>query len=173
MELKRTITSIFIMPTLGINRDKLTEHGFINAYSKMIGDVDHENCIFILFKPSNPEKFQQFIDSEYERTDILISDSHIKDYVILTYHLNVKYNKDFQLIRQGKYSKTSKEFQNLFPEKIKIKNKEKLSIQFRIFNKTDDLRDYWEERTGIYLKEDMEMWDGYREEEETLNIEKL
>ena len=34
MERKHTITSIFIVPTLSIGRDKLIDNGFVNGYIK-------------------------------------------------------------------------------------------------------------------------------------------
>ena len=41
--------------------------------------------------------------------------------------------------------------------------------QYRIFNKTEDLKLYWEEKIGIEFDEDMEIWQGWIEEKEILH----
>ena len=75
---------------------------------------------------------------------------------------------------KGKYSKTSKNFQKSFPKVIKLmKNglhRDELSLQYRIFNKTNDLIEYWQDKLGItYWEEDMEVWPEFKIENETLN----
>ncbi len=179
MDVKRTITSIFIVPTLGIPRDRLTENGYINGYiTDSRRDVQYNDSVYILFKPENLEKFRDFLDDEYERTKAIIDDYDYEDgYVVLVYMLDDKYRRDFDLVRKGKYSKTSPEFQTLFPKIVKIKrnglHKDELSLQFRIFNKTEDLRIYWEEKLGVDFDEAMEVWSGFDEEKEVLNLENL
>jgi hypothetical protein len=179
MELKRTITSIFMVPTLGINRSSLKTNGFINGYSKDAHrDVQYENCVYVLFKPSDLEAFRDFLDGEYERTKLIIDDYDYPDgYVVLVYELDKKYKRDFEFIRAGKYSKTSKDFQNLFPKTVKIirngYHKDEVALQHRIFNKTKDLKEYWEDKIDIQFDDDMELWDGYKEVNEILVIEKL
>jgi hypothetical protein len=77
----------------------------------------------------------------------------------------------------GKYSKTSREFQAMFPKIIKIKknglHKDEISLQYRIFNKTEDLKKFWEEKLGVEFDDSMEVWQGFIEENETLDINKL
>ena len=69
MEIKRTITSIFMVPTLGINKDKLLSNNFINGYYKDIRrEEQYKDSIYLLFKPSNLDKFKEFLDEEYEKT---------------------------------------------------------------------------------------------------------
>jgi hypothetical protein len=179
MDVKKTITSIFMIRPLKIDSDLLKENGFINAYSKdSRKDVQYTNCIYVLFKPENVDKFRSFLDDEYERTKAVIDDYDYEDgFVVVVYQLDKKFEKDYKLIRQGKYSKTSSEFQKLFPKIVKIKryglHKDELSLQYRIFNKTADLKEYWENKIGIVFDEEMEVWSGYDEENETLNLEKL
>ena len=152
MEVKKTITSIFMINPLGLKRDVLKKNNFINAYSKDgHKEIHYENSIYLLFKPSNIDEFKDFLDDEYCRTKLIIDDYDYEDgFVVAVYQLDNTYQKDFDLIRQGKYSKTSKSFQALFPKFVKIKHgglyKDELSLQYRIFNKTEDLRKYWEEK---------------------------
>jgi hypothetical protein len=179
MELKKTNSTIFIVPTLKIERAKLINNNFINAYIKDIkGDVEYENSAYLLFKPKDLDYFKDFVDGEYERTHLILDDyDYDGGYVVLVYTLDPNFAHDFELVKKGKYSKTSQDFQELFPRVIKIlKNKqykEETSLQYRIFNKTDDLRRYWEDRIAIDFRNDMEVWEGWTEENEVLDIDKI
>ena len=52
-----------------------------------------------------------------------------------------------------------------------------MSLQTRIFKKTEDLLEFWEEKLGLNLKEvfgdDYEVWDGWDEQKEILEINKI
>lgn len=176
MELRKTITSIFIVPTLKINRDSLKENGYLNGYlSDDRRDVQYKNAVYLLFKPENLDRFREFLDSEAVRTKSLLDDYDYEDgFVVVVYKLDNKWKADFVLIKQGKYSKTSKEFQQSFPKVLKImKNglhRDQVALQHKIFKKTDDLRQYWEDRLDIEFDDDMEVWDGFEIQNETLNL---
>jgi hypothetical protein len=179
MEIKKTITSIFIVPTLSIGREKLMDNGFINGYIKDgRKEVQYEGCIYLLFKPKDLDKFRDFLDLEYERTKSIIDDYDYEDgYVVVVYVLNEKLEKDIALIKKGKYSRTSPAFQSIFPKVVKLRRngfyKDEISLQYRIFNKTEDLKQFWEDKFGMEIDEDMEVWEGFFEENEILNIDKL
>ena len=179
MERKHTITSIFIVPTLSIGREKLIDNGFVNGYIKDgMRDTQYENAVYILFKPKNLDKFRVFLDGEYERTKSIIDDYDYEDgYVVVVYEINSKLKNDIELIKQGKYSKTSPAFQGIFPKVVKIKknglHKDEISLQYRVFNKTEDLVQFWEDKLGIELPEDLEVWHGFFEEFETLDLNKI
>jgi hypothetical protein len=51
--------------------------------------------------------------------------------------------------------------------------KDEISLQYRVFNKTEDLKEYWEEKLGIEFEDSMEVWQGFIEENEILFIDKL
>jgi hypothetical protein len=179
MEVKKTITSIFMVPTLKIDRELLKSNGFINGYSiDKRRDAQYEGCVYLLFKPENLDKFREFLDGEYERTKAVIDDYDYEDgYVVVVYKLDTKWKKDFGLVREGLYSLTSEKFQASFPKSVKLfkfgMTVEKVSIQHKIFNKTKDLRDYWEERLDVSFTDDMELWDGFIFDNETLDLDKL
>ena len=172
-----------MVPTLKVPKDALRGNGFINAYIKDARREDqYKDSIYLLFKPTDLDKFREFLDSEYERTKTVIEDYDYEDgYVVVVYQLNEKYKKDFNLIKEGKYSKTSEEFQKLFPKVIKIVrnglHKDEISLQYRIFNKNEDLVSFWEEKLGIDLKEvvgkDFEVWEGWDESKEILELDKI
>lgn len=177
--IKKTITSIFMVPTLKIRGEDLTANGFISGYSKDASrDDNYKNAIYLLFQPNNLNLFREFLDNEYERTKQIIEDYDLPGgYVVVIYELDPSYKADFDLIRQGKYSKTSIKFQELFPKtkRIKVQGvfRNEISLQYRIFNKTDDLIKFWEEKLEITFTKDDELWSAYSEEDEILYPEKL
>lgn len=168
-----------MVPTLGISRETLKENGFINAYEYDDGrDILYPDAIYLLFKPDNFQSFRAFLQEEYERTTNIIDDyDYGKGFVIVVYKLNKKYLDDFKLIKKGQYSHTSKGFQSLFSKTTKIlkntKMVEEISLQFRIFNKTKDLFEFWEDKLGVKLGEDQEVWEVYDSEREILTPKKL
>lgn len=177
MSIKKTIATVFMVPTLKIKRESLIEHGFINGYVyDSRRDVQYRSAVYLLFKPTDLDKFREFLDNEYERTTYVLDDYDYEDgYVVVVYQLNPMWQEDFMLVREGMYSRTSEEFQKVFPKVIKItKNglhKDEISLQYRIFKKTDDLKQYWEDRLDIVFTDDMEVWDGFNFTRETLDLE--
>jgi hypothetical protein len=179
MERKHTITSIFIVPTLSIGKDKLLDNGFVNGYIKdNKRDIQYENAVYLLFKPENLDKFRNFLDGEYERTKSIIDDYDYEDgYVVVVYEINPRLKGDIELVKQGKYSQTSPAFQGIFPKVVQIKKnglrRDEISLQYRVFNKTEDLVKFWEDKLGIELPEDVEVWHGFFEENEVLDLDKI
>jgi hypothetical protein len=164
---------------LVIGIEKLEKMGFINGFTQ---DVDHdciyEDCVYLLFKPIDMDLFRDFIDSEYERTSNIVEDYDYEGgYVVVVYKLDPRFKKDYELIRQGLYSKTSKEFQNVFPKVVKImkngKHRDEISLQYRIFNRTQDLITFWQDKLDITFSSNQEVWEGFHQERETLNIKNI
>lgn len=179
-KLKRTITTIFMVPTLKIPRGNLEENGFINGFTKDdINDVEYKDCIFLLFKPVQIDKFREFLDREYERTKQVIDDyDYPNGFVVVVYKLDDTYYHDFKLVRQGKYSKTSPAFQKLFPKVVKIINekglhRDEISLQYRVFNRTEDLVKFWEDKFDLVLESTQELWHGFQDDNEILTEDKL
>ena len=168
-----------MVPTLKIPKDALKDNGFINGYVKDGSrEVQYDNCIYLLFQPKDLDKFREFLDSEYERTKSIVDDYDYKDgFVVVVYQLDSKFKKDFMLIKEGLYSRTSKEFQKLFPNIVKVKvnglHRDEISLQYRVFNRTEDLIKFWEEKLGVEFDDDQEVWHAFILEDEILNIEKL
>jgi hypothetical protein len=179
MNITRTITSIFVVPTLKINRDDIKNNGYVNAYMVDVRrDVQYKNAVYLLFKPDNLDRFREFLINESERTRQLIDDYDYEDgFVVVVYTLDNKWKKDFAIVREGLYSQTSKEFQDLFPKVIKImKNnlhRDEMSLQHRIFRKSEDLCQYWEDKIDISFDDTMEVWEGFQIENETLDLDKI
>ena len=179
MTVKKNITSIFIIPTLRFPKDVLKNNGFINGYIGDDGkDGQYKNAVYILFKPDDLDKFREFLDDEYERTKNIIEDYDYEGgFVVVVYQLNEKFNKDYELVKQGKYSKTSKIFQSEFPKSVKViksgLSKDEISLQVRVFKKSPDLVEFWEDKIGVTFDDEYEVWDGWDEEKEILKIDKI
>lgn len=179
MEVKKTITSIFIVPMFKFDREVLKENGFINGYTyDAERDVQYENVTYLLFKPDNLDKFRAFLDEQYEKRKDIVDDYDYEDgFVVVVVGLDKRYKKDISLIMEGKYSETSEKFQNLFPKTIKVIKsgirKDEVSLQHRIFDKAIELRVYWENRIGDTLPEDVEVWPGFDLFTETLDLDKI
>ena len=176
---KKTITSIFMVPTLKIDKISLKDVGFINGY---VGDVKrqpaYQDAVYLLFQPKNLEKFREFLEDEYERTkDIIDEYDYEGGYVVIVYKLNPKFKNDFKLVKEGLYSRTSKQFQDQFSKIVKIQKgglkRDEISLQYRIFNKTADLVKFWEDRLGVDFDEDQEIWHGFVIDDEILDIDKI
>lgn len=180
MATKVTITTMFIVPTLNIDKAELKANGFINGYIyDDRRDVQYENAVYLLFKPKNLDKFRKFIEDQTVLNKGIVDDYDYEEgYVVVVYNLNKKWKKDFALVKEGSYSTTSKNFQKLFPETIKVERQKGLfrdekSLQHRVFAKSDDLRNYWEEKIDIKFTDDMEVWEGFDFRRETLDLDKI
>lgn len=174
MIIKKTVTSIFMVPTLKIGKETLEKNNFIDAYTEDFNcSIDYKDVVFLLFKPKDLNIFKDFLENEYVRTKSIIEDYDYKEgYVVVVYQLDGSFKKDFDLIKSTKYSKTSQEFQKLFPEIVNLNGKETQSIQYLIFKKDKKLIDFWENVIGSsFLSSlDLEVWTAFSIENETLNI---
>jgi len=182
MDIKKTITTIFFVPLLKIPDylKTLREHDFLNGYIRddIKGMEYGEDSIFLLFRPKDLDRFREFLDAEYERAKAVMDDyDHPNGFVVVVYRLDDKYHRDYQLIKRGKYSLTSPAFQEEFSKTITIekegKNKESISLQYRIFNKTEDLKKFWEDRFDVELEPSQELWEMFEEGNEILTEDKL
>jgi hypothetical protein len=167
---------MFMVPTLGINIDLLKKHGYIGGYSiDSFKEIQYSDAVYVLFKPVDMDAFKTFLDAEYIRTGDIIEDYDYENgHVVVVYSLSPKFKSDFELVKKGKYSSTSEEFQKSFPtyiyiEESGLKTKQE-SIQYKIFNKSPDLIQYWEEKIGQELYPGQELWGMYEEEKETLKL---
>lgn len=119
-----------------------------------------------------------FVDTEKNRTEFLIDDyDYPEGLVVLVYKLDPIFKKDYDLVKLGKYSKTSTTFKKLFPETVSVntdKNvKTMMSLQTRVFNKSKELVIYWEKKLNLKLEENSELWSSQDIADEELNLEKF
>lgn len=174
--MKITITRLLISPIFKISKEKLKENGYLNGYIKdeMAKKEYTSNCVFLLFKPSDYTSFRNFLEEEKTRTSYFVDDyDYPGGFVVLVYKIDEKYKNDIKLIKKGKYSQVSKDYQSLFSKEIETEENgikmKTLSMQYRIFNKTEDLIKFWEEQFDEILPPEQEVWHGWEIEKETLN----
>ncbi len=183
-EVKKTCATIFLLPGVGLSRQKILKHGFISAYIDDKGhDVHYNNAVYCLYKPNQIEEFQKFLTSEYKRTPLLVEDyDYPGGYIVTVYKFPSEFMEEYNLFLQGKYSKFKKKYIDLFPSKVEVFNEsthmysEKYSLQYHIFERTDAIRKYWEDRLGYKpgeLPADLEYWSIPDKEKETLDINAL
>jgi len=170
IEAKHTNTSVFLVPALTIGKEKLERNGFIDGFLDDIShEIHYENSIYILFKPHDLEVFQHFLASERERITIL-DDYDYEEYVVVVYNIPTKYLSDYQLFLEGKYSKLSEDFKNLF---TKTSEEGRPTLQWEVFERTERLKSYWEKELDITLEEDQELWGAPDMSKEILDIEQI
>ena len=59
MNVKKTITAIFMLPTLKIDRKKLSDNYCLNAFIKDENqEIPYKDAIYVLFKPTNLDLFK-------------------------------------------------------------------------------------------------------------------
>jgi hypothetical protein len=178
MKLSRSVTTLFMVRPLGLSIEEIEIHGFINAYVSDINqDYQYENCVYLLFKPLDIDTFANFLDLEKMRATVVDDYDYEGGYIVVVYQYDSKHISNINLIKQGLYSKTDKQFQDLFPKVVKIlkngKHRDEISLQYRIFNRTQDLVNFWEDNLGIRFSQDQEAWEGFHSERETLNINNI
>jgi hypothetical protein len=178
--MKKTITSIFLIPVLGLDKGLLKQYDYVNSFSDMEDkELDYDpHVVYIVFKPNSKLLFEEFLETLYNKNEFIVEDFNLDDnYVVVVFGLDKRFNTDYELIKQSKYSETSKEFQELFPKTItnvvKGKQIKRKSLQNLVFNKDNSLLEYWENKTGVLFTNDMEVWYEYDEKLEILDIEKI
>lgn len=181
---KKTCSTIFLLPGIGLKRQSLLKQGFVSAYiDDATHDVHYENAVYLLYKPAQIEEFQTFLQAEYKRTPLLVEDyDYPGGYVVTVYKFPEDFLREYDLFLRGKYSKFRKKYIDLFPTRVEVYDsktnsvKDKFSLQYHIFNRTNALRKFWEEKLGYEdngLPEDLEYWSIPDVKKETLNINEL
>jgi len=173
----KTSTTIFLLPALGLDKDRLNNNGFINCYYGDQGhDVEYENSLYLLFKNVDSEKFEELNKYIEERHKIL--DTYdIQDYTMIVIKFPVQFIKEYKHFKEGKYSKFSKLYINSFfpfkkPKEWDSKGKiikEEYTLFYHIFNKTDWLKDWWTKRLGYDDMKEFELeewWNKPHDKEE-------
>ena len=56
-------------------------------------------------------------------------------------------------------------------------SKDEISLQYRIFNRSEDLVEFWEDKLGVNFKttvgDDFEVWEGFDESNEILKLNEI
>lgn len=166
---KFTSTSLFIAPLLGKKIVPLDE--FVNAYIKdEVRGIDYNRGIYVLFKVSEKDKFEHFLESERTRGAKIIEEyDYPNNHIMVVYQYDKRFERDVELILSGKFSKTSSFYQSNISETFKATKlgvtKNIITFQHSIFKKLPEYVEYWQELYGLELTRNDEVWHHYKERE--------
>lgn len=177
---KKNCTTIFLLPGIGLFRKDILKYGFLSAY---LDDIDHEphysDSVYLLFRPEERGDFQEFLKKEYRRSAMLVEDyDHAGGFVVLVYNFPKEFKTEFEHFLSGEYSKFSKDYISLFPERVETTDKsgekvDEVSLQYHIFARTDAIKKYWESKIGSQLPKGAELWSAPDFSQEVLDINNL
>lgn len=180
---KATYSTMFLLPGIGTSRRSLKKYGFVNAYlDDRHHDIHYENAVYLLFRPRPMETIADYIVLERTNELLLEEYDYEEGYVVLVYRFNPKWQEDYHIFKEGKYSRMSREYKEMFPKFVDLvdpkngKIEKELTLQYHIFNRTEGLKKMQERELGMKLDEfgDIEYWSSPDvENKETLDINKI
>lgn len=185
ISLQRTVTSIFLVPLLGIRRERLQDPavGYVNGYLMDAGcSTPHTNVVYLVFQPKGLGVFNSFLQEERARTTgcVLVDEYDYEGgYVVLVYPLPPEADRIMAYLLNGQYSQFPADIQERYPKVLKITDprsglhRDEPALQWRIFKKDRNLRTYWEGIVGQPLDPEAEVWSVPDLERETFDREKL
>lgn len=120
-----TNTAYFLIAPFGLSDTtppyKHPDLGFMNAY---VDDVhrsfERDDLVYMLFKPKNYLTFNKFTQLLTEKDYLLDDYDYEGGHVVVVLIFPKEFQKDYKLVLEGKYSKTSRKYQDLFPRTLKL-----------------------------------------------------
>lgn len=162
-----TISARFLLRPLGIvkknetlSTSNIRNFGFVNAFIKDLNhETEYEYPLYLLFKQEQPIlSFRDFVNEEYDRGYLLEDYDYPEGFIVMVYDYPNEYREDYNKVMDGKYSQTSKKFQNHFPETMMLEGVMQESVYSKVFNRNDKFRKGLEVIYGIELDKDSEVW---------------
>jgi len=156
-----TLSSLFLLPLLNLEKIDLKKYNFINLY---LGEEQYvDNKLYLLFEGESAYEYADYL----KYTHHLYVDSYFLDKkTMIVFNVPREFEKDYKYFIEGKYSKFSNSFKDLFPKTSNVYdnlgvflNKEH-TIYYHIFNRSEWLKETWMEKLKINeIPEDLELWD--------------
>ena len=173
--LARNISTIFLVPALEFDANKLFEFKLLNAFMfREKDDLDVlDNVIYLCFSPEDFFKFEEFITPFKEGECFLTEEMAGENIIVIQCKLPAKWESDYQKILKGRYSKLSEGYRKLIPQYIEYNKKVSMYLGYSIINKTAEIRNLIKEYLGVTLKESDEYWTVFDIQKETLIINNL
>ena len=182
-EVKFTKTATFLFPLLGISKSLFKCHivdtwgrlkfndRFVNAYWKnnCIEKYKDKDYVFLVLRNYQDLEFTKF-STALQSFPNYVDEYDINDCFVAIFSVPEENQQDFDLIKQGAYSKVSPKGREL----ILMNNyfSGKAYTLPLIFNKAKILKDLWEERLSVPHSvvniHEQEVWSIINEEKETL-----
>lgn len=175
---KYNCSTLFILkPVVGESYGSLREnYGFINSYLKDKAREDLSgDLLFVLFKPEDFEYFGMFVSEQIAENHNFIEDYDYTDgYVVIVYKIPQVMKEDFEKFKKGEYSKFSHIIKNCYKKEIKSFIDPNKSFQWKVFDKSKELKKELEDFLDVQFTKDMELWQiPDVEGKEILDIEKF
>lgn len=185
---KDNVSTILLMPCIQIRKElfaQFQEYGFVNTYLFWDKISYPFEVIFMVFRPAGMTVGYQNFITNMQKNQNYVETHDIGETIVLVFSIPKRFKRDYKLFLQGKYSQTSNDFKSCFALKVykvddtgKVEKDEsgryitEYTTFYHIFNRTDELRSRWQEVLGeeTVIPEEMELYDKYDKEKETLNI---
>ena len=180
MGISYTNTAMFVLPMLNLSIVRLGKY-FLNCFIK---DKEYptlvERPLFLLFKfdyeTKNDELHCKNIHDELTSKDELVTYYYVGNIqgskcIMYLFNIDSEFQDDYNNFLKGKYSKFRPEFKEKFPKYFMDSRtgRQSKTIMSQVVNAAPELRKYWEDKIGVTLAEDAEVWTSpYLDEIETL-----
>lgn len=173
---KYNCSTLFILrPVVGVSWGILAEDfGMVNSYLKDKSREDLEGeLLFVLFKPIDFDYFELFLEQQAALEHFIEDYDYTNGYVVLVYKIPEYLKSDFELFKQGKYSKFSDLIKNCYEKQVVTFLKPISTFQWDVFNKAKSLRKELEEFLETQIEKGSELWQLPDVEKECLNIQQF
>lgn len=165
-----TNTTLFLLPITGNIAMDLKQYGFLNAYIQdELKSEQYENCVICLFQPKDIVDFDMFVEEEkLTKVNVVDEYDYPGGFSVIVYSLGKEYESDIEKIMEGKYSKTSRRYKQLIPERLKLMQGK--TIQHMVFEKSPVLKKELEKLYDIEIPEDIDYWEMFDKSQEILKF---
>ena len=151
----------FLLPLLGLDEDYLRDNNLINTY---LGDhsveYQYENCIYLMFNsPTYSRVFNNLIDNFIDHPNFVTLYDIVSDTgsLMVVFSIPEELLDVYELFKEGKYSQYPEEVKDTFFPKYT--NTGKMTNRFMIFVKHIEMRKRIEDKIGMKLHTEAEVWD--------------
>lgn len=188
---QHNISTIFLLPGIEIDnglKKSFNQFGFVNTYTTCKSFTFPYKVVYLLFKPVSMDMaFYSFIESLKKNKNFVNELDLGYNRLMVVYKVPTRFNNDYDLFLEGKYSKLSAEFKSCFAmEEWKrtstgalakdINNRpiKEPSTFYHVFHRTKEFVTRWKERLGYDpdddILNDVELYEKQNEEEETYDL---
>lgn len=159
---KWNCSALFLMKAVvGIGlKDMVMNFGMVNTF---LEDEEHDeyvgDLLFVLLKPDDINILDVLIaEQEADNLNFVGEYDYSGGFVVLVYAIPKEMSEDFIKFKEGKYSKLSTKFKELFDKETIRNYKREKSLQFMVFYKDGELRSNLETFLDVTLDDKAELW---------------
>lgn len=157
----------FLLPLLGFNEPDLSSAGLSNTF---LGDhnceYQYDNCLYLFFKYQTFNyKLNSLVKNmENHPLHVFTYDCFLENGIMVVFNLGDEFIEVLETFKSGKYSEYPEEVKEMyFP---KYTNTGTLTNRWKVFMKHIDMKKRIENKVGMALANDAEVWDKPSQEKE-------